>query len=381
MQKFTDNTINPIGKKMSDKKPKLDLAPNRDWMDDSKGPFVIAGPCSAETEEQVMKTGLALQKIPQVRVFRAGIWKPRTRPNSFEGVGVEGLKWLKSVKEETGLATAVEVANEGHVYEALKFGIDVLWIGARTTANPFSVQEIADTLRGVDVPVWVKNPVNPDLQLWVGALERLNNVGIRRLGAIHRGFTTHEKTRYRNSPKWQIPIELKRLIPEIPVICDPSHIAGESQYLREISQTALDLTMNGLMIEAHPDPASALSDAQQQIEPAALENLLNSLKIRVNQGKLSDDTLDNLRRESNAVDYELLEALARRINVVKRIGQHKKRHGMAVLQLERWNEVLEDRLKFGRKLGLEEKFVKEIYDTLHSYAIKVQSDVMNESEK
>ncbi|HEX9653016.1 MAG TPA: hypothetical protein VGA99_04850 [bacterium] len=229
---------------------------------------VIAGPCSAESEEQVLQTAQALEKIPQVSVFRAGVWKPRTRPNSFEGVGAEGLRWLQLVQQTTRLATAVEVASAEHVKEALKFGIDVLWVGARTSANPFSVQEIANALRGADVQVWVKNPVNPDLQLWVGALERINGAGITKLAAIHRGFTAHERTPYRNAPRWLIPIELKRLVPELPILCDPSHIAGKPDYLLEVSQKALDLAMSGLMIETHIDPAHALSDAAQQILPS-----------------------------------------------------------------------------------------------------------------
>jgi chorismate mutase len=367
---------------MNETKPKLKLSQNSEWRKQlTERPFVISGPCSAESEEQLLKTALALKEIPAVRVFRAGIWKPRTRPNSFEGVGVKGLKWLKNVKEKTGLATAVEVANQSHVVEALKFGVDVLWIGARTTANPFSVQEIADALQGVDVPVWVKNPVNPDLQLWIGALERLNNAGIHRLGAIHRGFTTHEKTPYRNAPKWQIPIELKRLVPDIPLICDPSHISGSSQFLQELSQKALDLTMAGLMIETHTNPENALSDAKQQILPSALSELLRNLKMRSNEESMSDDILAGLRRESNAVDYELLEILSRRMDVVRRIGEYKKEHNLAILQVQRWQEVIEDRLETGDMLGLEKKFVKDIYEILHSYAIKLQSAVMNVDEK
>ena len=367
---------------MGETKPKLKLSQNSEWRKQlTERPFVISGPCSAESEEQLLKTALALKEIPAVRVFRAGIWKPRTRPNSFEGVGVKGLKWLKNVKVKTGLATAVEVANQSHVFEALKFGVDVLWIGARTTANPFSVQEIANALQGVDVPVWVKNPVNPDLQLWIGALERLNNAGIHRLGAIHRGFTTHERTPYRNAPKWQIPIELKRLVPDIPLICDPSHIAGSSQFLQELSQKALDLTMTGLMIETHPNPENALSDAKQQILPSALSELLQNLKMRSNDESMSDDILAGLRRESNAVDYELLEILSRRMDVVRRIGEYKKDHNMAILQVQRWKEVVEDRLETGDMLGLEKKFVKDIYEILHSYAIKLQSAVMNVDEK
>lgn len=365
---------------MSASKLKIDLTLQNDWLKSGQKPFVIAGPCSAESEEQVLAAAQALDKLPLVRVFRAGIWKPRTRPNSFEGVGVKGLRWLQRVKQETRLLTAVEVANAGHVQAALKFGVDVLWVGARTTANPFSVQEIADALSGVDVPVLVKNPVNPDVQLWVGALERLNNAGIWRLGAIHRGFTTHEKSAYRNEPRWQIAIELKRLIPAIPLICDPSHIAGKSELLHEVSQKALDLTMDGLMIEAHPDPAAALSDADQQIRPAALRQLLDCLQIRNVNGvaREEDDLLAKLRRQSNAIDYEILELLARRMEVVKQIGHYKKAHNMTILQVRRWKEVVEDRLEKGASLGLDDDFVKTVYDALHAYAIKIQSGVMND---
>jgi chorismate mutase len=343
---------------------------------------VAAGPCSAESEEQVLQIAQALEKIPQVSVFRAGVWKPRTRPNQFEGVGVEGLRWLQNVKQSTRLATTVEVANAEHVNQALKFGVDILWVGARTTANPFSVQEIADALRGVDVPVWVKNPVNPDLQLWIGALERLNGAGVTRLAAIHRGFTAHARTPYRNAPRWLIPIELKRLIPELPILCDPSHIAGKPDYLLEVSQKALDLAMNGLMIETHIDPANALSDAAQQILPSELTKLLSKLQLRkLENGTPPDDELVRLRNESNAVDYELLEILARRVEVVRQIGQYKKQHDLAILQMQRWRQVIEDRLAKGREIGLEEAFVQDIYEILHSYAIKVQSEVMNDSVK
>lgn len=360
------------------RKPSLELKPPSSCIPESGGKLIIAGPCSAESENQVLKTAAELSKIPDVTVFRAGVWKPRTRPNSFEGVGTKGLKWLQRVKVETGLLTAVEVANANHVYQALKFGIDVFWIGARTTANPFSVQEVADALEGVDMPVWVKNPVNPDLQLWIGALERLNNAGIHRLGAIHRGFTAHEKTPYRNAPKWHIAIELKRLVPDIPLICDPSHIAGKPGLLRALSQKALDLTMDGLMIEAHINPDSALSDAKQQIKPSALQELLRSLHIRRSNGTLPEDNLlTALRRESDAADYELLEILARRMEVVRQIGLYKNEHNMTILQMKRWKQLIEDRLGKGSQLGLDEKFVKHIFEILHEYAIKLQSQVMN----
>lgn len=364
---------------MNERKPELTLSSNSQWMKQNNRPFVIAGPCSAESEEQVLKTAEAVSKIPYVTTFRAGIWKPRTRPNHFEGVGAIGLKWLKKVREKTNLLTAVEVANERHVFEALKYDIDVLWIGARTTVNPFAVQEIANALEGANVPVWVKNPINPDLQLWIGALERLNQAGITKLGAIHRGFSTYENTPYRYAPKWELAIELERLIPGIPLICDPSHIAGKPEFLLDLSQKALDLSMKGLMVETHIRPDSALSDAAQQIEPTELQELLYTLQFRNTNGSEteSNDLLESLRRESNAIDYELLEALARRMEVVKKIGQYKKTRNMTILQLKRWEHVIEDRLARARKFGLEEKYIKDIYEILHSYAIKIQSEIMN----
>jgi len=346
----------------------------------SKPYLVIAGPCSAESEEQVLETARALQKIPEVSIFRAGVWKPRTRPNSFEGFGISALHWLKTVKQETGLSVAIEVAKANHVYEALKFGIDVLWLGARTTANPFSVQEIADALAGSDVPVWVKNPVNPDLQLWIGAFERLHKAGVKKLGAIHRGFTSNQESTYRNSPQWGIPVELKRLVPGLPIICDPSHICGSTPLLGQVSQNALDLTMDGFMIETHPNPSEAMSDRKQQITPGALKELLANLKLRdpYSSDKPMEDELTKLRQSSNAVDYEILELLAKRMQIVKQIGQYKKENNMAILQVKRWKQVIEDRISKGTDLGLEKPFVHEIYEALHDYAIKLQSQIINE---
>ncbi|RMI03558.1 MAG: 3-deoxy-7-phosphoheptulonate synthase [Calditrichaeota bacterium] len=363
---------------MSRRNPQFHLA--ADWLPRDQQPLIIAGPCSAETEAQVLQTAREVARIPGVTVFRAGIWKPRTRPHGFEGVGVKGLHWLKQVKEETDLKVAVEVANAHHVYEALKFGVDVLWIGARTTVNPFSVQEIADALRGVDVPVWVKNPMNPDLQLWIGALERLNSAGITRLGAIHRGFSTYEKTPYRNAPRWEIPIELKRQAPELPLLCDPSHIAGNRAYLREIAQTAFDLAMNGLIIETHIRPEEALSDAAQQLTPDALGDLLAGLQFRTEAGHNGDSEtlLEVMRREIDLIDHELLEVISRRAALVDRIGQFKKARNMTILQVRRWEQLLEDRLKQARILGLDEQFVREFYQMIHQYSIQIQSALMNE---
>lgn len=355
------------------------------WVPCTNRPMIIAGPCSAESEEQVLQTAREVVKIPGVTVFRAGIWKPRTRPNGFEGVGTAALQWMKRVKAETGLLTAVEVARSQHVYEALKYGIDMLWIGARTTVNPFSVQEIADALQGADVPVWVKNPINPDLQLWIGALERLNRAGVRRLGAIHRGFSTYEKTAYRNSPKWEIPIELKRLAPDIPLACDPSHISGNREAIPALSQKALDLAMDGLMIETHIDPDHALSDSAQQLPPRALREMLERLEYRKPEGAENglakrlpgEEILKTLRNEIDQVDSQLLELISRRIEISGKIGQYKKTHKMTILQVSRWQQLLEDRLSQAQKLGLAQDFVRDIYQLIHDQSIKIQSTVMN----
>jgi chorismate mutase len=359
--------------------PQLELIPQVQWVPQNGRPLIIAGPCSAESEEQVMQTAREVKKIPGVTVFRAGVWKPRTRPNGFEGVGVTALKWLKNVQEETGLQTAVEVARAQHVYEALKYGVDILWIGARTSVNPFSVQEIADALQGADLPVWVKNPINPDLNLWIGALERLNQAGIRRLGAIHRGFSTYEKTPYRNAPKWEIPIELKRLVPDIPIICDPSHISGKREIIPSLSQKALDMAMNGLMIETHINPEKALSDAAQQLPPHALKDILDNLQYRKPQGDGVDpqEFLATLRYEIDLADSQLLEAIARRDEIVCKIGLYKKNHNMTILQVSRWQQLLEHRLEQAGKLGLDEGFIKGIYQLLHDRSIQIQSALMN----
>jgi len=348
----------------------------------SDSPLIIAGPCSAESESQVLSTARQLARIKDVSIFRAGIWKPRTRPNGFEGVGVEGLLWLQKVKAETGLEIAIEVANTFHVEQALQHKIDYLWIGARTTVNPFSVQEIANALKGVDVPVLVKNPVNPDVKAWMGALERVSKAGIKKLYAVHRGFSTYEKTPYRNAPKWEIPIELKRQIPEIPIISDPSHISGNRNLIAELSQKAMDLAMDGLMIESHINPEVALSDAAQQITPDTLDEILQNLKIRKPEGNglNGKHTLEILREEMDSVDNMLLEAIGKRIELTKKLGDYKKSHNMTILQVNRWQHVLEDRLKQADYLGLDEKLVKEIYQLLHNQSVKIQGKMLNDEE-
>ncbi len=358
---------------------KLQIEPLENWSIYKGKPLLISGPCSAETEEQVMETARQLAALNKVDVYRAGIWKPRTRPNSFEGVGTEGLKWLKRVKQETGLATGTEVATQTHVYEALKFGVDVLWIGARTSANPFAMQEIADALKGVDVMVFVKNPINPDLELWIGAIERLCAAGINRIGAIHRGFSAYEKTAYRNQPKWQIPIDLRMRIPDLPLICDPSHIGGARAYLLEIAQEAMDLNYDGLMLESHIDPDNAWSDKGQQVTPLALLELLNKLILR--QSVSSDskflDKLSILRGQIDRFDEQLLDLLEQRMNVAETIGKYKKDNNITILQNLRWEEIIRKVAEKGQSKGLSKEFIDQMFKAIHQESIKHQMEVMN----
>jgi chorismate mutase len=354
----------------------LDILPLTDWIDTGGFPLIISGPCSAETEEQVVKTAQKLSVIPQVKIFRSGIWKPRTRPGGFEGVGEKGLKWLKSVREETGLLTTVEVANPHHIELALKHKVDILWIGARTVVNPFSVHELASALEGTDIPVMIKNPVNPDIDLWIGALERFNKAGIKRLIAIHRGFYFFEKTPFRNAPMWEIPIELKRIFPDLPVICDPSHICGRRETLREVSQKALDLEMNGLMLESHINPEVALTDKEQQVTPDDLNEILSTLVIRKREGSMEFETkLEELRTEIDKLDAELLNIIARRMRVVDEIGEYKSNNNITILQLERWNNLVINRLRTGIKLGLNKQFLQHILEDVHSESIRRQTEI------
>jgi chorismate mutase len=352
----------------------------RTWLADFKlnHPLVIAGPCSAETEDQVLKIAHDL-KDTDVSIYRAGIWKPRTRPGMFEGVGAIGLKWLDKVKKETGLLTATEVANASHVKLALEYDIDVLWIGARSTVSPFIVQEIADALEGTDKIVLVKNPVNPDLALWLGGIERLYSANIKKLGVIHRGFSTYEKSKYRNNPEWQLPIELQNRFPDIPLICDPSHIAGRRDILQDISQTALDLNFDGLMIETHIDPDNAWSDAAQQITPSVLVKMMNDLKIRTLTSEEADykNQLNTLRTQIDVIDHGLLETLGKRMKVAVSIGELKKKKNVAVLQTKRWNEILGNMILEGEKKGLSEEFVLRMFKAIHQESINNQEKVIN----
>ena len=341
-------------------------------------PYIIAGPCSAETEEQVLATARLLA-ADGVKIFRAGIWKPRTRPNSFEGIGSEGLPWLRKVKEETGMLIATEVANAKHVYESLKFGIDILWIGARTSANPFAVQEIADAVKGLDIPMFVKNPVNPDIELWIGALERLNNSGITRLAAVHRGFSSMGNPTYRNDPQWQIPIELRRRIPNLPILVDPSHIGGKRELIHELSQQAMDLLFDGLMIESHINPSEAWSDASQQVTPAQLHQIVSRLVIRQSDvDSRNAVTLAELRTQIDALDDQVLDVLAKRMKVSDEIGLFKKKHNISILQATRWDQILTRRTEMAMAKGLSREFTSDIFRAIHEESINHQNKIMNE---
>lgn len=340
---------------------------------DPKRPLVISGPCSAETEEQVMTTARALHKAG-VKIFRAGVWKPRTKPGGFEGLGVEAFPWLNRVKEELGMYVAVEVANSKHVKEALEHRVDIIWIGARTTANPFSVQEIADALEGTDIPVLIKNPVNPDVDLWIGAIERIHKAGIRRIGAIHRGFSSADKKIYRNLPQWHIPIELHRQIPNLPLICDPSHIGGKRELIAPISQQAMDLNFDGLIIESHCNPDKAWSDASQQVTPEVLELILDNLVIR--EMHQTTESLTTLRRQIDGLDNDLLELLAKRMRVSQEIGTYKKEHNMPILQAQRYDEILKDRIALAEKMGMSGEFMKTVLMAIHEESIRQQMLIM-----
>lgn len=339
-------------------------------------PVVIAGPCSAESEEQVLRTARELS-ANGIKIFRAGIWKPRTSPGGFEGVGLIGLPWLKKVKDETGMLTATEVANRKHVEQALESGVDILWIGARTSANPFAMQEIADTIAAwnKDVPVLVKNPVNPDLELWIGALKRLYNAGINRLGAIHRGFSTYGKHIYRNMPEWRIPIELQRRYPNLPIFCDPSHISGKRELVASVSQQALDMNFEGLIVESHCDPDAAWSDKNQQVSPEILNLIINTLVLR--DKTTTTESLALLRQEIDRLDDELLELLAKRMRVSGEIGQFKKEHSMPVIQADRYNSLMEQRVAAGEGLGMSADFIRTILAAIHEESVNKQLDIVN----
>lgn len=339
---------------------------------DTKRPLVIAGPCSAETEEQVLETahGLASRGI---KIFRAGIWKPRTKPGGFEGIGSEGLLWLRRVKEETGMYVATEVATQYHVLEALKYGVDILWIGARTTTNPFAMQEIADALKGADIPVLVKNPVNPDIELWIGGIQRIYNAGLRRIGAIHRGFSSYDEKVYRNAPQWHIPIELRRRFPDLPIFCDPSHIGGRRDLIAPLSQQAMDLGADGLIIESHCSPDYAWSDKNQQVTPEVLDEILKSLVIRETH---TTEDISDLRNQIDRLDNDLIDLLAKRMRVSREIGQFKKEHDMTVLQASRYDEILGNRIDKAKAAGMDGDFMKIIMQAIHEESVRQQMAIL-----
>jgi chorismate mutase len=358
----------------------LNINPIKEWLPDINNPLLISGPCSLETKEQTLETARLLARDPRVFVFRGGIWKPRTRPGCFEGVGSIGLKWLQQVKKETGLPVATEVANTRHTEKALNAGIDVIWIGARSTASPFVVQEIADVIKGSKVVVMVKNPVNPDINLWMGAIERIYRSGIKNIVAIHRGFTPFRETKYRNYPNWQTVIELRRLMPSLPIICDPSHLAGKREYLYEIAQKAFDMGMEGLMLESHFNPSIALSDASQQLTPDDLAKLLDRLVIRYQKtdNPEFETKLDMLRSRIDSIDSELLEILSSRTQIVKQIGRYKKENNVTALQITRWRQLMADRIELGKKLSLDEKFVQVFFQLIHEDSVRMQTEIMDE---
>lgn len=361
----------------------LEVAPLSTWnlpKYDGTIPIVIAGPCSVETEEQVRTIAEDFKKIGTVHLMRGGVWKPRTRPNSFEGNGEIALQWLAQMKSDFQIPFSVEVATAEHVELALKYGADVLWIGARTTVNPFSVQEIADALHGVNIPVMVKNPVNPDLQLWIGALERVNKAGITKLAAIHRGFSNYETVQYRNSPRWEIPMQLMAAAPNLPVICDPSHISGKRAYIHEVSQQAMNYGMDGLMIETHPEPLKAWSDAAQQITPEELGELVASLNLperTISEIAIQGNELTHLRRIVDSIDEELLQILAKRENIIRQIGDYKNANNVTIFQPERWAEILDTRIDLAKKLEMNEEYIRRVLIEIHNEAIRVQTDMLN----
>ncbi len=356
--------------------------PIRSWLPAAAEPLVIAGPCGAESFEQVRRTAGELKALGTVSMFRCGVWKPRTRPNDFEGKGEEALRWLRDIKAEFGLRLTIEVATAAHTELALKYGIDSVWLGARTMANPFSVQEVADALKGSDIPVFIKNPIHDDLQLWIGGIERVCNNGLNKVAAIHRGFHFYGKSRYRNRPLWQIPIELRTVFPELPILCDPSHISGNRELIPQVAQKALDIGMDGLMIESHYDPTVALSDARQQLTPSDLGDLIENLVVR--QPGCADpefaDKLQELRRVIDEIDEEILHVLKKRLQVVRQIGAYKKEHNITIFQLERWQEILRTRGQWADRIGLSRIHVERLCQLLHEESIRVQNEVMNEGD-
>lgn len=360
----------------------MHIAPLHKWIEGFEKPLLIAGPCSVEGQTQFSNTVKGLKDLP-VDFIRGGIWKPRTRPGSFEGHGAKAFEWVNKTKKETSIKFATEVATPEHVETALKQGAQLLWIGARTTVNPFNVQQLADAVKGVDIAIFVKNPINPDLALWKGAIERFSKVGITKLGAIHRGFHSFQPTKYRNEPFWQIPLELKSELPDLPLICDPSHIAGDSALIQEVAQRALDLDYDGLMIESHCNPSEALSDAKQQVTPEHLKQILGNLQLRSSSfsNEQIQDELASIREQINQVDREILEAIATRMNLVSRIGDYKKENNVAIFQISRWKEIFKTRPKWGEAMHLDPEFIMELYRQIHQQSVKTQTSIFNQKDE
>lgn len=354
------------------------IIPVPEWHDELSLPLLIAGPCSAESEAQVMEAATALARDGRVMVFRAGIWKPRSRPGSFEGSAEVGLSWLRRVKRETGLLVTTEVATALHAQRAIEHGVDMVWVGARTTANPFSVDQLVSVLKGTGIPVLVKNPVTPDLELWIGALERFYRAGITKLAAVHRGFYPYERSRLRNIPKWELAVDLKSRFPNLPIICDPSHIAGSASLVHEVAQYALDLSLDGLMVEVHPNPPEALSDAKQQLTPAEFSELLGRLAFREASSSSNDflDFLAQARTKIDSIDQQIIELLANRMRLVEQIGEYKRNTNVTIFQLRRWESILRSRVECGRKLGLDEEYVKSLLQLVHKESIRRQAEIM-----
>jgi chorismate mutase len=362
----------------------MNTLPISSWFDVKfNGPLIIAGPCSAESSEQVMETAIEIAKTGKVSALRAGIWKPRSRPGTFQGAGEPALEWLVDAKKETGLPIIIEVATPQHLEIAMKYGIDMFWVGARTSSNPFSIDELAIAMAGIDKPVLIKNPIHPDLEMWIGTIERFEKAGVKRLGAIHRGFSPFQKSIYRNLPKWEVAIDLKSHIPNLPIICDPSHIAGKPELIQEISQKALDLSMDGLMIETHINPRVALSDARQQVTPEQLKTILNNLCFRKVSPTTPEfiDILETLREQIDSLDIQLLELLSQRMEIVKKIGHYKLENNVAIMQLRRWEQMIQTRVETGNALGLEEQYVKDLLRLVHKESIRKQAEILSSNDK
>jgi chorismate mutase len=356
----------------------LNITPISSWFEGLSLPLIIAGPCSAESEEQVMDAALQLAGIERVKVFRAGIWKPRTRPGSFEGAGEKGLRWLQRVQRETGLLVTTEVATPAHVQMALDYGIDIVWIGARTTASPFTTEQLAVALSHSNIPVLVKNPITPDLELWIGALERFNRMGITKLAAVHRGFYPYEHSRLRNIPKWELAIDLKSRFPDLPILCDPSHIAGRADMVAQVAQHGLNLSLDGLMVEVHPNPSAALSDARQQVSPHFFSQLLQKLIFRDSSSACSEyvDFIEQTRNKIDSIDQQIIELLANRMKLVEQIGEYKRDNNVTVFQLRRWERILESRVEYGERLGLSEEYIKNLLRMVHKESIRRQAEIL-----